>query len=67
MKRTDIQRCANEIDMDLRRLSDRIFDLAQKFPIGKERFALMVSSDMVQSARGDVRKHMHPEDVASTT
>lgn len=63
MTRTSQQKEANEIDMELYRLTDRIYSMSSKSMFKDE---LRESSRKVESARYGVRLVMHPEDRKGT-
>lgn len=66
--RSTSQITANQIDMDLFRLSSRIDELAEMTSRGKPRMDrdLVEAAGQVAAARSAVRKHMHRTDIART-
>ena len=66
--RSTSQITANQIDLDLFRLSSRIDELAEMTSRGRSQMdrALVEAASKVAAARSAVRKHMHKTDIART-
>lgn len=57
---TKLQREANELDLDIYRLVDRLRTFADLTPRG-QRLMLQVAAVELSALRGIVRSHMHPQ------
>ena len=65
MSRTDLQREADKLDMDMHRLIGRLEDFATNMR-GLSVAPVDEAASALRSARWRVRELMHPEDVEST-
>lgn len=65
--RTRAQREANQLDMDMYRLAERIEDLAKSHVTDRQdKAGLIADAGLLRRARAAVRRVMHPDDRIGT-